>query len=163
LQKFQLFSIITYSFISELKRLSTNFDNNNNNVSNDNEDDGDESDLAAARSKIIQTYNGGSTCSLNKNGSSEQEDDTCVKRNKFLQVSLEILKEMFDFKLLGKNKIFCLITISNFFCFVGYFTPFLYLVKICKENGSTETQASFLISIIGKFMLIFNFLVTHEI
>jgi hypothetical protein len=143
--------------------LSTNFDNNNNNVSNDNdEDDGDESDLAAARSKIIQTYNGGSTCSLNKNGANEQEADTFVKRNRFLQVSLEILKEMFDFRLLIQNITFALIVASNFFCFVGYFTPFLYLVKICKENGSTETQASFLISIIGKSVLIL-ILVTHEI
>ena len=98
---------------------------------------------------MIQTYNGGSMCSLNKNDPNEKDADSCVKQDKFLQVSIEILKEMFDFKLLAQNKTFLLITLSNFFCFVGYFTPFLYLVKICKDFGSTGTQASFLISIIG--------------
>lgn len=96
-------------------------------------------------------------CSLNKNVSNENDADSCVKRNKFLQVSFEILKEMTDFKLLAQNKTFLLITLSNFFCFVGYFTPFLYLVKICKEFGSTKTQASFLISIIGNFKVLYLF------
>jgi hypothetical protein len=94
-------------------------------------------------------------CSLNNNDPNENVVDSCIIRNKFLQVSFEILKEMLDFRLVVQNKKFFLIALSNFFCFLGYFTPFLYLVKICKEFGSTETQASFLISIIGNLRFIF--------
>ena len=127
--------------------MSTNIDTNNNNTNNSNDDEEEnENDLAA--NTIIKTFNG-SLCSLNKNANDEIDQN--VKRNKFLQVSIEILKEMTDFKLLFENKTFLLITMSNFFCFMGYFAPFLYLTKIAEANGTSSSLATYLISTIGKF------------
>ena len=72
------------------------------------------------------------------------------QRNKFLKLTIEILKEMTNFKLLCQNTGFLLITLSNFIIFTGYFVPFLYLVRIAKENNIDNF--SWLISIIGKYI-----------
>ena len=40
---------------------------------------------------------------------------------------VEIFKEMTNFRLLFENKSFLLIVIANFFVFVGYFLPFIYI------------------------------------
>ena len=93
--------------------------------------------------KIIQAYTG-SVMSLN------EIDLPIYKRNTFLIIVIGILKEMTDFRLLFQNVGFLLITISNFFLFTGYFTPFLYITKIAESHGVSNAKASFLISIIGK-------------
>jgi MFS family permease len=95
--------------------------------------------------KFVQTYYG-SVYSL----TNQDEDLPCHQRNACLRITLGILKEMTDFKLLFQNMGFLLITISNFFLFTGYFAPFLYIVKIATTNGIDYNQASFLLSIIGK-------------
>lgn len=92
--------------------------------------------------QIVQTF-GGSVVSLN------MEKLPLHQRNAFLRISYGILKEMTDFRLLWKNLGFLLITLSNFFLFTGYFTPFLYITKLAQDNGFSKGQASFLISIIG--------------
>lgn len=66
-----------------------------------------------------------------------------------MRITVGILKEMSDFSLLRQNLGFLLITLSNFFIFFGYFTPFLYITKIAEENHIPKESASLLISIIG--------------
>lgn len=84
----------------------------------------------------------GSMCSLN-------EKTKFYERYACLRITVGILKEMSDFSLLRENLGFLLITLSNFFIFFGYFTPFLYITKIAEENGIPKESASLLISIIG--------------
>lgn len=94
--------------------------------------------------KIIQTYHG-SVMSLN----APSEKLPLHERNAFFRIVIGILKEMTDFRLLFQNAGFLGITLSNFFLFTGYFTPFLYITKIAQSHGISKPQASFLISIIG--------------
>lgn len=61
-----------------------------------------------------------------------------------------MVKEMTDFKLLIENWRFLLITLSNFFVFTGYFTPFLFITKIAEDNGIPN--AAFILSIIGNLI-----------
>lgn len=70
------------------------------------------------------------------------------QRNKFLRMSLEILKDMANFSLLGENMGFLLITLSNFCLFTGYFMPFLYLATIA-ETKTGMSDPTFLLSLIG--------------
>lgn len=90
----------------------------------------------------LETYHG-SVYSLNEVTPKFYERYSC------LRITVGILKEMSDFSLLRHNLGFLLITLSNFFIFFGYFTPFLYITKIAEENGVSKESASFLISIIG--------------
>ena len=92
--------------------------------------------------RAIQTFSG-SVYSLN------DIDPPFYQRNAFLRIAIGILKEMTDFKLLFQNMGFLLITLSNFFIFTGYFTPFLYITKIAEEKGTTKELATWLISVIG--------------
>lgn len=96
----------------------------------------------AIANKAIEGYTG-SVLSLNEVKSKFYERNSCMR------ISVSILKEMSDFSLLKQNIGFLLITLSNFFIFFGYFTPFLYITKMAEENGIPPSQASFLISIIG--------------
>ena len=129
--------------------MSTNIDSNNNNTNNSNDDEEENTENDTAGATIIKTYNGGSMCSLNKQADDEtgQSENQCM--SKFKQVTFGIIKEMFDFKLLCENKSFLLLTMSNFFCFTGYFTPFLYLSSVAKLNGTSENMAGNLIGLIG--------------
>lgn len=106
-----------------------------------------ESELEQSENKIVKTFHG-SIISLN---GPHEEEEKC--HSKFLTIVLDIIKEMTDFKLLVQNFGFLLITISNFFLFLGYFTPFLYLVKVATENGASNSNATFLLSIIGIYFL----------
>jgi len=90
----------------------------------------------------LETYHG-SVYSLNEVTPKFYERYSC------LRITVDILKEMSDFSLLRQNLGFLLITLSNFFIFFGYFTPFLYITKIAEDNGVPKGEASFLISIIG--------------
>lgn len=88
-------------------------------------------------------------------------------KNRKVPAFLEILKEISNFKLLFQNAEFFYLTISNFFIFTGYFTPFLYLTKIAQSNNISKTQASFLISTIGAInipaRIIFGFVADSKI
>ncbi|XP_053604996.1 monocarboxylate transporter 12 isoform X4 [Plodia interpunctella] len=58
------------------------------------------------------------------------------------------LSSMLDVSLL-KDPAFMLIGVSNMFGMAGLYVPFVYLVDAAKANGIEQSQASFLISIIG--------------
>jgi predicted MFS family arabinose efflux permease len=74
---------------------------------------------------------------------------------------------MFDFKLLFQNTGFFLITLSNFFIFIGYFTPFLYVNKLAIDAGHKPSASAFLISIIGivniPFRMLFGLVADRKI
>ncbi|XP_052061332.1 monocarboxylate transporter 13-like [Mytilus californianus] len=61
---------------------------------------------------------------------------------------LTILKEMLDFSLL-LNIPFLLLCIGNIFACTGFFIPFYFLVDRALILGTPNTQAAFLLSIIG--------------
>lgn len=96
---------------------------------------------------VVQTFSG-SVYSINK----ISEDLPFYQRNKFIRISLGILKEMTDFGLLRHNFPFLLITLSNFFIFSGYFVPFMYILEIANKNGIDPADAPWLISIIGMWV-----------
>jgi hypothetical protein len=110
-------------------------DINNNEVENEQLDEN--GNVAA-----IATFTG-SVYSVNQLG----KDLPLHQRNAFLRISIQILKEMTDFKLLRQNFGFLLITLSNFFVFSGYFPPFLYITKIAENNNIPNP--AILLSIIG--------------
>jgi hypothetical protein len=62
---------------------------------------------------------------------------------------VDIFREMTNFKLLFENKQFALMTIANFFVFVGYMIPFLYIPIRAKEIKFEH--AILVLSVIGKF------------
>lgn len=92
--------------------------------------------------KNVQTFSG-SMASIATNKT--DEDSSCCKN--FLSVTLQILKEMVDIRLLTQNMGFLFITLSGFFVFAGYFIPFIYIplriTELQIENGS------WVLSIIG--------------
>jgi cyanate permease len=95
-----------------------------------------------AHQRVVETFHG-SVYSLNEFEPKFYERYTC------LRLIVGILKEMSDFKLLRENFGFLIMTMSNFFLFTGYFTPFLYIIKIAEVNGIEKAEATFLISVIG--------------
>jgi hypothetical protein len=87
------------------------------------------------------------------------EDETPCCKN-CLNISLQILKEMTDVKLLKENIGFLFITLSGFFVFAGYFIPFIYIPNRIKELGIDATKGSWILSIIGetkKMLIIIKF------
>lgn len=62
---------------------------------------------------------------------------------------LKIFKEMLDFSLL-LNIPFLLLCIGNIFACTGFFIPFYFLVDRALILGISNTQAAFLLSIIGR-------------
>ena len=66
------------------------------------------------------------------------------------KVMLDILVEMTNFKLLIENKPFLLIVIANFFVFVGYFLPFIY-IPIRGKELDMGSKVAMILSVIGKF------------
>ncbi|CAH0552902.1 unnamed protein product [Brassicogethes aeneus] len=58
------------------------------------------------------------------------------------------LSTMMDMSLL-KDPVFLLIGISNFFGMAGLYVPFVFLVDMAIQDGIEQSQASFLLSIIG--------------
>lgn len=83
----------------------------------------------------------------------------------FFRVALDILREMTNFSLLRENKGFLLVTLSNFFIFLGYFIPFLYIPIRAKDLGLPNH--SFLLSIIGivniPVRMLFGFIADRKI
>ena len=77
-------------------------------------------------------------------------------------ITVAIAKEISDLKLLTQNMSFLLITLSNFFVFLGYFIPFIYIPLVAKdlikenpalESDLSENRVAFIFSIIGKFKI----------
>ena len=74
-----------------------------------------------------------------------EEATTTNETNGFLY----LLKSMMDPKLLTDKK-FLLIGISNFFGFLGFYIPFVYLPSMAGDkDGIEKDEAAFLLSIIG--------------
>jgi hypothetical protein len=103
----------------------------------------DENETNGPKPTGVDTFHG-SVYSLNK----VNDKLPFHQRNKFIKITISILKEMTDFKLLFQNWQFLLITLSNFFIFSGYFVPFMFITKIADDNKIDNS--SILISIIGK-------------
>ena len=61
---------------------------------------------------------------------------------------MDLLKSMLNPKILTDKK-FLLIGISNFFGFLGFYIPFVYLPSMARDNGVEKDEAAFLLSIIG--------------
>ncbi len=87
--------------------------------------------------KVIQTFMG-SVYSLHK------EKQPFYKRNRFCQMTFEILKEMTNFSLLRQNAAFTLITLSNFFTFSGFFLPYIYLLPVADEITQMDDSKNLL-------------------
>ena len=65
-----------------------------------------------------------------------------------VKVAIDILKEMTNFRLLVENKPFALMVVANFFVFIGYFVPFIYIPIRGRE---LEIQnITIVLSIIGR-------------
>jgi predicted MFS family arabinose efflux permease len=65
-----------------------------------------------------------------------------------LSISLKILKEMTDVKLLCQNVGFLFITMSGFFIFAGYFIPFLFIPIRARDELGIQNY-SLILSVIG--------------
>lgn len=109
--------------------------------------------------KIIQSYIG-SVYSLNV-----EKKLPFYQRNAFLRLTVEILTEMTNFKLLRQNFGFLLITLSNFFLFTGYFLPYIYIVRIADAEGMNNPD--FLLSVMGitniPFRMLFGLIADRRI
>ena len=76
------------------------------------------------------------------------ESDTEEPTHKsFFGAVKNIIKEMFDLKLLFQNMDFFFITLSNFFCFSALFIPFIF-IPVRAEELEIKNFA-WLLSIIG--------------
>lgn len=122
-----------------MKNLNQTGDQTTVDVENNTKSPDDEGDF---HNKVLETYHG-SVYSLN------EFEPKFYERNSCLRLTVGILKEMSDFKLLKENFAFALIVMSNFILFTGYFTPFLYITKVAEMNDIPKNRASLLISIIG--------------
>ena len=81
------------------------------------------------------------------------QTSTCLGRiSGFVDNIGNILKEMFDLSLL-LNTSFVLICIGNIFGASAYYITFMYLVDRALLLGISSTNAAFLLSTIGKFLL----------
>ena len=76
-----------------------------------------------------------------------REKKPFYKKNKFCQLSFDILKEMTNFSLLTQNAAFTLIVVSNFFLFSGFFLPYIYIRRIAKETTKMENSELLLVTI----------------
>lgn len=134
----KFFSILSIGQKSELKNLK----------SDDVFDELEEADKRAATDPTNQVVEGflGSMHSLPR---AEPDELKFYERNSCCRITVGILKEMTDFRLLIENFGFLLIVFSNFFVFSGFFTPFLYITKIAESHGISTERAAFLISIVG--------------
>ena len=77
----------------------------------------------------------------------EENDNSCYNRYHIVKVIVDIVKEMTNFKLLIQSKPFALVVIANFFVFVGYFIPFIYIP--IRGGELNITNYSIILSVIG--------------
>lgn len=80
----------------------------------------------------------------------EEEEEVPEKRPRSLchRFVLDPLLVVFDVSLL-KSPTFVIYGLSCFLCMLGFFVPFIYLPTLCGDLGIANTEAAFLISIIG--------------
>ncbi|KAK3601880.1 hypothetical protein CHS0354_041814 [Potamilus streckersoni] len=81
---------------------------------------------------------------------SSDEEETCFfwRILHFPKHVKKLLKIMFDPKIF-KNPLFVLFAVSNFILYFWYDVPYVFIVDRIVEFGAEETEASFLISILG--------------
>lgn len=77
-----------------------------------------------------------------------EEETGCWKYLCFSKVAKDILKEMLDISLL-KDPVFLIACLGEVFGFIGLFVPFVYLAERAIGLGIPDTQAAFLLSVIG--------------
>ena len=98
------------------------------------------------------SYSGKDLCELKNNKIAEPtvdlEDNSCYNRYKLVKLMTDIFREMTNFKLLSTNKPFALIVAANFFVFVGYFLPFIYIPIRGRELDIKNI--AIVLSVIGK-------------
>ena len=81
--------------------------------------------------------------------SSLLQDNHRVETNKAEGEFLDLLKSMLNPEIMMDPK-FALLAVSNFFGFLGFYIPFVYLPSMAEDNAQLEVgQSAFLLSIIG--------------
>ncbi len=80
----------------------------------------------------------------------KKKEAFCAQSGAASKFILDIVKEMTDFKLLGQNKGFLLITLANFFAFCGFFSTFIYLPIYANELHWDKSRIPIIPMIIGK-------------
>ena len=82
-----------------------------------------------------------------RNNNIPEEEETV--ENKETSEFTDLLKSMLNPKVLRDPK-FLLIGVSNFFGFLGFYVPFVYLPSMAEDReGISGDEAAFLLSIIG--------------
>jgi hypothetical protein len=64
-----------------------------------------------------------------------------LERYPACKVIVDVLKETTDFKLLGQNRQFLLVTLANFFMFAGFFVPYIYIPVYAEELKIENSSA----------------------
>lgn len=85
--------------------------------------------------------------SLAHKGEKHGDNEPFHERIAFFRITKGILKETFNFKLFIQNVPFAFLVLSNFFIFIGYFVPFIYIPIRAEELGIEHY--AWIISIIG--------------
>lgn len=81
--------------------------------------------------------------------SSLLQDNHRVETNKAEGEFLDLLKSMLNPEIMTDPK-FALLAVSNFFGFLGFYIPFVYLPSMAEDNAQLEpSKSAFLLSIIG--------------
>lgn len=70
------------------------------------------------------------------------------QKESFFRMMINILKDMANVSLMGKNVGLLLITLSNFCLFIGYFMPYRYLCSIAEKKAGMSDPTT-LLSLIG--------------
>merc|ERR1712071_393278 len=79
--------------------------------------------------------------------STHQDDDTDEPKGCCTCVP-DSVKNLLDFSLM-KDPVFLLLGLGNVFGMLGFYVPYIYIIDAAKIKGISDTDAPFLISIIG--------------
>lgn len=96
--------------------------------------------------QVVQSYTG-SVLSLS-------HIDHPNDRHPFLRMLIDVGYEIINVKLLWQNWKMLLIALSNFFVFVGYFAPMLYISKIMEKNNLGDSSKTMVI--VGMINIVFR-------
>lgn len=88
-----------------------------------------------------------SVVSLEHAKSTHQDDDTDEPKGCCTCVP-DSVKNLLDFSLM-KDPVFLLLGLGNVFGMLGFYVPYIYIIDAAKIKGISDTDAPFLISIIG--------------
>jgi len=78
----------------------------------------------------------------------QNEDSQSVSQSKGCSCVPDSVKNIMDFSLM-KDPVFLLLGLGNIFGMLGFYVPYIYIIDAAKIKGISETDAPFLISIIG--------------